>query len=211
MFSPARKQFSSHQRNRQIFPAGCWHKQRTTIPTSTRLRCLPKKHVRRKPAWFLLSLLLQKLATFLLPSRPTVRHKGVTMGGEMDAEELHDGDASRHSPCSSAFVRIVIDRGRGLAGVHESAESVLAERRIWSTIWTSSSTAPWRSCWILIMEVEQRMTIALFLLKLPIDPLKQIWTMANQSVEHACTPQKIHPKISHIIKGFPLGQYLVDF
>ena len=132
-------------------------------------------------------------------------------GGEMEAEEVHNGDALRHSPRSSAFVRIVIDHGRGLAGVHESAESVLAERRIWSTIWTSSSTAPWRSCWILIMEVEQRMTIALFLLKLPIDPLKQIWTMANQSVEHACTPQKIHPKISHIIKGFPLGQYLVDF
>ena len=45
----------------------------------------------------------------------------------MDAAEVHDGDASRRSPRSSAFVRIVIDRGQGLAGVHESAESVLAE------------------------------------------------------------------------------------
>ena len=142
MFSPARKQFSSHQRNRQIFPAGCWHKQRTTIPTSTRLRCLPKKHVRRKPAWFLLSLLPQKLATFLLPSRPTVRHKGVTMGGEMDAEEVHDGDASRHSPRSPAFVRIVIDRGRGLADVHESAECVLAELVATAAVATDEGMQP---------------------------------------------------------------------
>jgi hypothetical protein len=30
-------------------------------------------------------------------------------------------------------------------------------------------------------------------------------------IKHTHAPKKIHPKISHIIIGFPLGQYLSDF
>ena len=60
----------------------------------------------------------------------------------MDAEEVHDGDASRHSPRSSAFVRIVIDRGRGLADVHESAECVLAELVATAAVATDEGMQP---------------------------------------------------------------------
>ena len=64
------------------------------------------------------------------------------MGGEMDAAEVHDGDASRRSPRSSAFVRIVIDRGRSLAGVHESADSVLAELVATAAVATDEGMEP---------------------------------------------------------------------
>lgn len=45
-----------------------------------------------------------------------------------------------------------------LAGMRYTAAGIRWRTR--STIWTSSSTAPWGSFWILSMEVEQRMTIA---------------------------------------------------